>query len=430
MAPRFTLAPLESMTGYGPLVALGFFVRQRDLWAPIRQRVRFDGPTHVDEPVEALFDLWVGLLAGCEVVSQVNTTIRPDLLLARAWGRGQFHEQSTIARVLDACGPNQVAQVRAGTDSLLMWLGQAPYHDFGQGPLRVDIDLTGLPASKRAEGSTKGYFSGRRNAYGRQLARVGATDYREVLASLLFPGTHNSEMSLRPAVLALERVLRLNDELRQRVVLRLDGGFGDDASLRWVLNRHYQLRAKGFSGKRAATYARRVQHWTEDRLGDRWVALSPTQLVFPVPTQTVVVRWAASKGKFKHGLYITTDLQATPSEVVAAYDQRGAAEVEIQADHMGLLLRKRRKQRWGAQEMLIVLNDLAHNWLAWLHHWLLKDGPFGHFGPKRMVRDLLTIPAEADIAGDELIELRLKASHPYAAAMAEALQQLWQIPVN
>ena len=85
MAPRFTLAPLESMTGYGPLVALGFFVRQRDLWAPIRQRVRFDGPTHVDEPVEALFDLWVGLLAGCEVVSQVhkNTTGVMDLWCCR-----------------------------------------------------------------------------------------------------------------------------------------------------------------------------------------------------------------------------------------------------------------------------------------------------------------------------------------------------------
>jgi hypothetical protein len=374
--------------------------------------------------------MWVGLLGGCEVVSQINTTIRTDPLLARAWGRVQFHEQSTIARVLDACGPNQVAQMRAASDSLLIWLGQTPYHDFGQGPLRVDIDLTGLPTSKRAEGSTKGYFSGRRNAYGRQLARVGATDYREVLASLLFPGTYNSEMSLRPAVLTLERVLELNDEMRRLVVLRLDGGFGDDASLKWVLNRHYQLRAKGFSGKRAAMYARYVRDWTEDRPGDRWVALSPTQLVFPIPTQTVMVRWATPKGGFKHGLYITTDVQATPSEVVAAYDQRGAAEVEIQADHMGLLLRRRRKRCFAAQEMLILLNDLAHNWLAWLHHWLLKDGPFGHFGPKRIVRDLLTIPAEADIVDDELVELRLKASHPYAAAMATALERLWQIPVS
>jgi hypothetical protein len=77
--------------------------------------------------------------------------------------------------------------------------------------------------------------------------------------------------------------------------------------------------------------------------------------------------------------------------------------------------------------MLVLLNDLAHNWLAWLYAWVLKDGPFHGFGPKRIVRDLLTIPGEADIVNGELIELRLKASHPYAAAMAEALEQLWHM---
>ena len=35
------------------------------------------------------------------------------------------------------------------------------------------------------------------------------------------------------------------------------------------------------------------------------------------------------------------------------------------------------------------------------------------------------IPGEADIINDELIELRLKASHPYAEAMTDALERLW-----
>ena len=38
-----------------------------------------------------------------------------------------------------------------------------------------------LRASKRAEGSTKGYFSGERNATGRLLLRVIAPQYKEVL---------------------------------------------------------------------------------------------------------------------------------------------------------------------------------------------------------------------------------------------------------
>ena len=59
---------------------------------------------------------------------------------------------------------------------------------------------------------------------------------------------------------------------------------------------------------------------------------------------------------------------------------------------------------------------------------MLQDTPFKSFGPKRIIRDLLSIPGEADIVNDELIELRLMASHPYAAAMTEALKHLWQIP--
>jgi len=428
MVPRFTLAPMEHSTCFGPLVALGFFMREHDLWAPIRHRVHFDRPTHCLNPVNAIYDLWVGILAGCEVVSQVNTTIRADPLLARAWGREQFHEQSTIARVLDACTSLQVRQMREANEAILHWLGQAHRHDFSRSLLRVDIDLSGLPASKRAEGSTKGYFSGRRNSYGRQLVRIGATDYREVVASLLYPGTQTSLASLQPAVLTLERVLYLDLLRRQRTLIRLDGGFGSDDNLAWLLNRSYQLIAKGYSGKRAAAYARQVRHWIEVRPGEKWVALSPVQLAFPVPTQTVAVRWLTPKRRWRHALYITTDLNATPVEVVETYDDRGAGEVEIQTDHMGLLLRRRRKRSFAAQEMLVLLNDLAHNWLAWLHAWVLQDTPFKSFGPKRIIRDLLSIPGEADIVNDELIELRLKASHPYAAVMTEVLEHLWQIP--
>lgn len=50
-----------------------------------------------------LLDLWVSILAGCRSVSHVNTHIRPDLVLAQAWGRPRFHEQSTLARILDDC---------------------------------------------------------------------------------------------------------------------------------------------------------------------------------------------------------------------------------------------------------------------------------------------------------------------------------------
>jgi len=41
--------------------------------------------------------------------------------------------------------------------------GRAVQHDYtSQGLLILDVDLTGLPASKHAQGSRKGYFSGKK----------------------------------------------------------------------------------------------------------------------------------------------------------------------------------------------------------------------------------------------------------------------------
>ena len=162
MQPHFTTAPMEQTTHYGPLVALGFFVREHDLWSPIQSRLLFAHKTHTEHPIDALLDMCVGILAGCEVVSQINTTIHPDLLLASAWGRQRFAEQSTISRVLDTCGAEQVSQMREANEALLKWTGQVHHHDFAQHWLRLDLDLTGLLTSKLAEGSTKGYFAGKK----------------------------------------------------------------------------------------------------------------------------------------------------------------------------------------------------------------------------------------------------------------------------
>ena len=160
--PRFSLAHLDSYTRFAPLVALGFFVREQDLFSPLFSRLKFPAHLHTVNPTAALLDLWVSILAGCRSVSQINTQIRPDRLLAQAWGRECFCEQSTIARVLDACQSEQVNQLRAGVQAVYHWIGQATRHPWELASLIVDIDLTGLPAGRQAEGSTKGYFSGKK----------------------------------------------------------------------------------------------------------------------------------------------------------------------------------------------------------------------------------------------------------------------------
>jgi hypothetical protein len=160
--PRMTLVRMEKTTSYAPLAVLGAYVRQQDLLSPLDSRLEFRKPMHTERPLEALLDVWVSMLAGCRSVNQVNTKIRPEVLLAKAWGRERFCEQSTLARVLDGCGEEQVQQLRAGVEAVYRWIGRAPQGRWNALPLLIDIDLTGLPAGRTAEGSTKGYFSEKR----------------------------------------------------------------------------------------------------------------------------------------------------------------------------------------------------------------------------------------------------------------------------
>jgi hypothetical protein len=259
---------------------------------------------------------------------------------------------------------------------------------------------------------------------------LAAVNYREILLSQLFPGAQTSLTALPPVILELQRLLPLDWMQRQRTVIRLDGGFGDDANLAWLLPWGYQVLAKGYSGKRALAYANRVPtaDWVEVRPGQRWLAWSPRQLALGHATRTLVVRWLTPRAGFKHALYITTLCDWPLTDIANLYDDRGGMEVEIQTDKAGLLVARRRKHHWAAQEMLILLNDWAHNLLAWFRACALPNSRFADFGPKRIIRDLFTIPGQAVVDGKDLDELRLQAAHPYAAEIADSLERLWQLP--
>jgi hypothetical protein len=55
------------------------------------------------------------------------------------------------------------------------------------------------------------------------------------------------------------------------------------------------------------------------------------------------------------------------------YDDRsGVPESTFCQDNQGLGMRKRRKKRFAAQQMLMLLNQLAHNLIRWIQHWMIK----------------------------------------------------------
>ena len=161
---RLTTMPQD--TNFVPLGVLGYCLTRTDFLAPVFADLALPVKEVVHAPEAKLLDVLVSILAGCRAISQVNTRIRPDLALAHAWGRECFAEQSTLARTLDAFTEEHVTQLRRGGEALFRRESGVLRHNFARGWLWLDIDLTSLPASKHAEGSTKGKIGGEKTDTG------------------------------------------------------------------------------------------------------------------------------------------------------------------------------------------------------------------------------------------------------------------------
>jgi hypothetical protein len=160
MTTRLGLSAMTRHTSYAPLAALGYVLHQAAFFAPLREHVQLGGKTILHEPYQQLLDVVVSVLADGASLKPINTRLRPETALAAAWGRERCADQSTITRVLDAFTPPAVAPLRTASARIYLREGQALHHPVAQERLFLDIDLTGLPARRRAEASTQGCCSG------------------------------------------------------------------------------------------------------------------------------------------------------------------------------------------------------------------------------------------------------------------------------
>lgn len=142
-----------------PLAALGYALRRAGVFDPL-QEVTLPVKTVVHSPGDKLIEAVVLILAGGRATSQADLILRPNRGLAQAWGQAEFAQQSTLADTLDAFEAESIASLRTAFETMLCEWSHAAAHDFRTGRLFIDDDLTGLPAARHAQGSTKGYFAG------------------------------------------------------------------------------------------------------------------------------------------------------------------------------------------------------------------------------------------------------------------------------
>jgi hypothetical protein len=185
-----------------------------------------------DTPFEKMYDAFISILAGAAGLVEVNTRLRSDHALQRAFGRKRCAEQSEVQETLSACTSETVQQMEQAMEQIYQRHSKGYRHDYPRQYQILDVDLTGLPCGKKAALATKGYFAGARNRRGRQLGRVLATRYGEVVVDQLFEGRTKLAEAFQPLVQAAEQTLGLDEAKRVRTLLRVDAGGGSLADVR------------------------------------------------------------------------------------------------------------------------------------------------------------------------------------------------------
>ena len=448
---------------HAPLAALAPVISQKQIFSAIHNHVVIAQRRRDYRPSDKLVFVVLGIISGAETINDINHTLRVDAPLLGAFGYETCAEQSVIQQTFNAATAENVVQLESALEQIWMQENQSvsllESAAREQTMVTVDLDLSGMPASSKAEGSTKGYFAGKRNTYGRQLARVVVPKTQEIVTESLYPGNTLSCQVFKEMVIKMEQRLGLQTtSQRAWIRLRLDGGFGTDANINYALWRGYHILAKIYSGKRAKKLAQSVAQWVEmptagqkaeNQPSTRAVGWVTTPHRYGRRTRQLAIRTPnpKRKGRFCYRVLVTSDMNADIADVVKDYDQRGGVpESSFCQSNQGLAHRKRRKRGFVAQQMLMLLSQLAHNLCLWLKGWMIQtlqqqkvaqtdlhshdqipiaalktiDG----YGIKRFVHQFLAVSGTIIIRRNQVKRLILSRRYPMIQRIATALVAL------
>lgn len=428
------------------LCAIGIKLRSLQFFDTIAAHVQIRQKTIKHTPVEKLTDAFIAILSGAHGLSEINTRVRSDAALQRAFGRNSCAEQSVVQETLDACTVENVRQMKHAFKSLLKAHSRVYRHSYTSELQLLDVDMTGLPCGRQAEKASKGYFANKPGRYGRQMARVVATHYEEIVLDWVGPGNVQLNKVLRPLVEETEWMLDLDAGKRARTVLRIDAGGGSINDVNWLLRRGYHIHSKDVSSQRAAGIAPTVKEWFSDPLHPGrqigW-ATCPSD-GYEREVRRLIVRWRKRNGQECFAALLSTltprqvfDLlgespqQLTDRRAVALayaylYDKRGGAiEIEIKEDKQGFGLAKRNKKRYYAQAVAVLLSALAHNVVVWSRAWLSEVSKIRRQGVLRMVRDVFQVCGFVEIgARGSIKRIMLNGAATWARRCANSLRAL------
>src|SRR5260370_28705836 len=113
-----TTATTKQYSSCASLAAIGIKLRALKLFEPIEHTVQIAQKTIKDSPTDKLYDAFISMLAGAHGLAEINTRLRADAGLQRAFGRSRRAEQSVVQDTLNSCTPAHVRQMEQALDAV------------------------------------------------------------------------------------------------------------------------------------------------------------------------------------------------------------------------------------------------------------------------------------------------------------------------
>jgi hypothetical protein len=140
----------KQFTSCASLAALGIKLRELKLFEPIEQAVQIAQKTIKDSPTDKLYDALISMLAGAHGLVEINTRLRADAALQRAFGRRRCAEQSVVQDTLNACTAENVEQMEHALDTIYRQHSQGYQHEYEADYQILDVDRSGMPCGPKA----------------------------------------------------------------------------------------------------------------------------------------------------------------------------------------------------------------------------------------------------------------------------------------
>jgi hypothetical protein len=136
------------------LAAPGLKIRSLKILDTIAEQVKIRQKTIKHTPIEKLTDALMAILSGAHGLYEVNTRVRSDQALQRAFGRISCAEQSVAQETMNACTGRNLSEMERALNAILRTHSRSFSHDYESGLQLLDVDLRGMPCGKSGELAT------------------------------------------------------------------------------------------------------------------------------------------------------------------------------------------------------------------------------------------------------------------------------------